>query len=671
MVDRKQEDITLYCFPVKKEGKVFLETPECRLLGIDLPLFDEMKNVFSRRYIRINATVRLYGRTYITYVYTPISYDDEVSYVIADSKGIPKGEHDIKGLRSDKIQPYLERINEKLSFSESLTEDQKIYIKTEFLIPTFTEIFSENKKGTTILSWEEFKTNTHVVILGNPGMGKTTCLRKIVLDLIKSNTSPTPKQIIPIYLQLRNWINNNDIIENLRNSLIDHDGLYLAENFTRIAQNGKFFLCIDGLDEVRDDFQNQIIQSINQISNTFPKMNIFISSRNYSSYLHLQNFKYFEINPYPLLQLKEWTYQRFYSILNKSWQVFYCSLLQNNNYREIAQNPLLMSIAINLFLEWSNFPQNSASLLQSYSEALIEKWDKTRCITRNNNYFNTPSKRLSLLSNISINLQLQGKEDFTFEEYLKWDKSNLEIEELKQVLISIIKDTGLIETSFFANENSFKFKHKLLRDYFSAKYIVESTTETSNIFNDKINEVSWENIWLMACEITPDASNLIETMRENEKINKFKKATLLTRALSRNINISSATLISSCDFIKKSLEENICDFVIKNLSSKKNTNILWSSKLTYIGNNNRLKNRNLQRLQELLTLIYYTKNGVANKLLVKNLANSMNDEIRIFSKCLKYDGIMENKNYEKVDSDSFNISIRSLIPKIVTESKII
>ena len=104
---------------------------------------------------------------------------------------------------------------------------------------------SGRKDGMNVANAEQY-----LMVLGGPGIGKSTFLRKIGLETLKKN-GQIHHPCIPVLIELKDF--RNDTI-NLKEKIIDEFltcGFPEASTFTEASlSQGKLLVLLDGLDEV-------------------------------------------------------------------------------------------------------------------------------------------------------------------------------------------------------------------------------------------------------------------------------------------------------------------------------------------------------------------------------------------------------------------------------------
>lgn len=126
-----------------------------------------------------------------------------------------------------------------------------------------------------------------VILLGDPGSGKTACLQHLLLELIERGTKTLglPEGTIPVLLPLRNLHDRNGGLPSFIQQELHSPVLDVKDDFGhRLCQRGKMLYLLDGLDEVVDPTgRARVARWIERAQRHAPDSYFVVSSR-YAGY---------------------------------------------------------------------------------------------------------------------------------------------------------------------------------------------------------------------------------------------------------------------------------------------------------------------------------------------------------------------------------------------------
>jgi DNA polymerase III delta prime subunit len=180
-----------------------------------------------------------------------------------------------------------------------------------------------------------------LLILGEPGAGKTTMLVKLASELIKrANDNPTHP--IPVLFSLSTWKKDNQSIKDwLIEQLKDKYGVR-KDIGKRWVDNQEIIPLLDGLDEIAAERQEQCVRKINDFLHSGWSNSLVVCSRiqeyqHYATLLQLNNS----------LELCPFTQEQVYQYLQKTGNSrFWDSISNDADLNQLAIIPLLLNIIV-------------------------------------------------------------------------------------------------------------------------------------------------------------------------------------------------------------------------------------------------------------------------------------------------------------------------------------
>lgn len=309
--------------------------------------------------------------------------------------------------------------------------------------------------------------------------------------------------------------------------------LKLHKNLTKKLDNKKAVLTIaqKKLDEW-PDLSGYHHQGVSLLRETFPARfysnQFVITCRIAASEYTFTNFKEVEIADFDDTQIKDFAEKWFWSYSSIEGSNFLLKLSANPRVRELASNPLLLTLLCLIFQEYSDFPINRADLYQEGISLLLKKWDAKRNIDRGNVYerLYMPRKE-DLLSRIAMNTFDKGDYFFkqrTAEQYIleyirnlpdaASDLGSLQLDS-EAILRSIEAQHGLLVERA---RGIYSFSHLTFQEYFAARQVItiSDPKELEGSLNNLASHVSeqrWREVILLALGMLSDAGSLLLLMK--------------------------------------------------------------------------------------------------------------------------------------------------------------
>jgi predicted NACHT family NTPase/transcriptional regulator with XRE-family HTH domain len=366
-----------------------------------------------------------------------------------------------------------------------------------------------------------------LMVLGKPGAGKTTFLKYLAIQCIEGNLLAN---LVPIFITLRQFAETMyppDLQAFITNIFTNNE--VTDSQIFKLLKHGRLFIFIDGLDEIPEKLTRRVIKQIQYFLDIFPTNRFVITSRIVGSEYKFVNFTEVEVADFNDEQIahfaKQWFRGRYKT---EKANKFIKKLCQNKQIKELATNPLMLTLLCLVFEEKSEFPSNRYELYKEAIDVLLIKWDASRDIERRKIY-----KKLSLrgkrdlLSSIAYKTFEQHKYFFLqkeLEQHISDHIRNLpepqtDAEKLQldsgAVLQSIVQDGLLMERA----KGIYSFSHLTFQEYFTTREILNSSNpqvleeNLQNLVNH-ITEKRWRKVFLLAVGMSQPADYLLQLMKQ-------------------------------------------------------------------------------------------------------------------------------------------------------------
>ncbi|MBO9202084.1 MULTISPECIES: hypothetical protein [Niastella] len=273
--------------------------------------------------------------------------------------------------------------------------------------------------------------NQHVVILGDPGSGKSTLTRFIILSLIDvtqdSKIGNAFPDYLPLLIELKSYIDlikKNDKYKNFIDYfeyLKQSEGYYFEKEIlhTYLKTTGKAIVIFDGLDEIFEPQErDQVCRHIDNFKETYPGARIIVTSRIVGFRRRIltdTGFRIFTLQDLDEPQIKEFV-EKWFSIAlydrKEEFTAERCNLIMaavkdSTSIRQLAGNPMLLTI-MSILSKNQELPRERWKLYDHAAQVLIEIWDVNKYLEVHklkSNHIDEEDKR-EMLQKIAFKMQI-------------------------------------------------------------------------------------------------------------------------------------------------------------------------------------------------------------------------------------------------------------------------
>ncbi|MBD1807264.1 NACHT domain-containing NTPase [Microcoleus sp. FACHB-SPT15] len=359
-----------------------------------------------------------------------------------------------------------------------------------------------------------------LMVLGKPGSGKTTFLRHLAVDCSKGKFFCDR---IPVLIELRSIKEGNSF--NLLNLIHREFGLPEQEQTQQILNLGKAFILLDGLDEVASQLRQSVRDQIYEFAKEYRKNRFVLTCRTQTIEYIADNFEPIEVANFDAEQVKIFALNWFTATPETSGEAerwtsrFVGKLEENQQIRELAITPILLTLTCLLFIAEQDLPKKQSELYEKASNLLLNKWDKFRDIPRDYQQLSVSDKQ-KLLSYLAFRKFEQPDNFILFEQdeiqgYIA-EHLGIEAEESETVLKAIEAHHGLLIEQA---QGIWSFSHLTFQEYFAAKYIVDSSNPEAEFQRllTHVTQPRWRELFLLTVSMVENANKLLMLMKQKQE----------------------------------------------------------------------------------------------------------------------------------------------------------
>ena len=348
--------------------------------------------------------------------------------------------------------------------------------------------FRSVRRVETTTELELLSDASNYVVLGDPGAGKTTTLKRLARRLLlEQPDSANDAYQIPVVIRLRELKRGESISEGVASALgipyearkIDSEprrielwvgDTRLPEVIADFLNAAAAVLILDGIDEVPTDEQYPVRTELTWFARNVSDGKVVASCRSGDYTTFLEGFDVVELCPLQQVDI---------TTIATAWLGDPSAFLHDFSrvpYRDVADRPLLLTQLLLLYSRYGYLPEQPYLVYRKVVALLLQEWDAERGITRTSRYANFDrDKKAEFLAAIAHHLTCRVKTK-VFGDYELLDayknvcrKFNLPSSEAKEVIAEIETHTGIIAVSGF---NRYEFAHLSLQEYLCADYLV-------------------------------------------------------------------------------------------------------------------------------------------------------------------------------------------------------
>jgi len=362
----------------------------------------------------------------------------------------------------------------------------------------------------------------YLMVLGGPGAGKSTFLRRMGLEALKGAKGAYRAICIPVFVDLKLFNKGEINIEKIIAEEFCICGFPSPEESTqKLLQQGKLLVLLDGLDEVATDRMNEAISQIQNFVDAH-KQNRYIASCRVAAPRH--NFRLFTdvaMADFDDAQIKQFIdnwFRREPDIAQDCWQKL--NSRDHTAAKELTQTPLLLTLVCLVYQRFRKFYENRSRLYEEALRVLLEEWAVEKGIPQDDLYKGLNTKRKEMMLAEIAHDSFQQNRLFStrreianqIEQLLKEILPDEKGVDGSRVLQSIKVQHGvLVERP----DGNYSFLHLSLQEYLTAQHICDGR-QIEKLVTEHLTDNRWKEVFILVAGLMRGGADELLLMMEKE-----------------------------------------------------------------------------------------------------------------------------------------------------------
>lgn len=355
-----------------------------------------------------------------------------------------------------------------------------------------------------------------LVLLGEPGAGKTTSLQFLAWDsagaLLDGAGSGDRLAAFPVFLALQRCKAQSG------QALEDHLARELPDGWTLAdlgRGTGNWLLLLDGFNEVSADYRDRLAADIRALMDRWPRVRMIVSSRP-GVYHDAFRCSAFVLDALDDGRIREFL-EKFFARAGKPREAdrFHEILSRHPRLKAWGRNPLGLRMLAAVGLRTRDLPANRGRLMESFvGTILVREADKER------QQWDAPLKTF-FLGHLAFETRRAGRVGFSWEEacgILRTVAERIGHPLDGPAFLRECEYNHLLASAGGLRDQGRAFAHEMYQEYFAAVELLRRRGEEPGLVDALRRNPFWEEPLILYAGLAPDGDEVIRAMGRDQPL---------------------------------------------------------------------------------------------------------------------------------------------------------